>query len=134
MNRNSIIQALDTIAKTKGYTLYTDADSLLPQRLKSFPAIWLSPLKFKSMEGRKHGKITYLLSLKALTQAAKLPPADHEGVWAKMEDDVLEIFSALSQQERVIAIENLSLKSNFATLTSHGELSLEATAEVITFF
>ena len=121
MNRNSIIQALDTIAKTKGYTLYTDADSLLPQRLKSFPAIWLSPLKFKSMEGRKHGKITYSLSLKALTQAAKLPPADHEGVWAKMEDDVLEIHHSIKNRRTlalgaVVAAEFLCGKKGVYTM------------------
>lgn len=134
MNRKAIIQSLDTLSTAKGYTFYNGADPLLPQRVKRYPAVWLSPLRFKSMEGRNHGKMTYSLTLRALAHAAKLNPAEHEAVWQGMERDVIEIFSSLSQQASIVAVENLSLKSDIATLSSSGELALEATAEVVTYF
>lgn len=134
MNRKAIIQSLDTLSTAKGYTFYSGADPLLPQRVKSYPALWLAPPKFKSMEGRKHGRMTYSLTLRALAHAPKLDPAEHEAAWQSMERDVIEIFSALSELEGIVAVENLSLKSDFATLTSSGELALTATAEVVTYF
>lgn len=134
MNRKLIIQSLDSLATAKGYAFYNDSDEQLPQRVKSLPAVWLSSPKFKSMEGRKHGKMTYSLTLQALAYGAKLPPTEREQAWEQMERDVIDIFSSLSQCEKVIAVENLTLKSGFATFTSSGELSLTACAEVETFF
>ena len=47
---------------------------------------------------------------------------------------MLTMLAELSSYEKVIAIEQASLKGDYATLTSSGELSLTATAEVVTFF
>lgn len=134
MNRKSLVESLKTIATTSGYTFYTDVDRLLPQNVKSFPALWLSPPEFKSKEGNTHGKITYSLTLHAIDKGAKLSPAEHEGVWARLESDLVDIFTSLSQSEKVIAVERLSVKSNVATLSSQGEISATATAEVVTFY
>ena len=134
MNRNSIVESLRTLATAYGYAFYTDEARLLPQNVKSFPALWLLPPEFKSKEGRTHGKITYSLQVHALAEGAKLPPAEHETVWSKLESDLVKIFARLSQCERVIAVGKLSMKCNFATLSSQGEISATATADVVTHF
>lgn len=134
MNRNSIVESLRTLATTYGYAFYTDDDRLLPQNVKRLPALWLAPPEFKSKQGRTHGTITYSLKVHALAEGAKLAPADHEAAWLNLENDLIKIFARLSQNERVIAVEKLSVKCNFATLSSQGEISATATVDVVTHF
>ena len=76
----------------------------------------------------------YSITLNMLVQAAKMNPSSYEERWAQMENDMLTMLAELSSNEKVIAIEQASLKGDYATLTSSGELSLTAIAEVVTFF
>jgi hypothetical protein len=65
---------------------------------------------------------------------AKLPPEERESIWARLEQDVVELFSSLSSEEFVVAVENLKIRHSSHTLTPHGEVAATATAEVVTFF
>ena len=134
MSRKSIIDSLQAIATNYDYAFYAEEERYLAQGVKRLPALWLAPPKFHSKEGRTHGKITYSVTLHALTEGAKLPPTEREAAWEMLESDLVEIFSSLSRAERVIAIENLKIKCNIASLTALGEISATATAEVVTYY
>ena len=134
MNRKKLIQAVERIATADGYTFHSTDDSEMPHTIRQYPLVWLSPPFFTSMEGRKQGKITYSLTLHAMQADAKLPPAERERVWAQLEEDVVGMFSTLSEEDFVIAVEDLKIRHTSHTHTPHGEICATATAEVVTFF
>lgn len=134
MNREQIIQELGRLATAKGYDFFVAEDALIPQCVKSYPVMWLSPPKFLSQEGRKSGKITYSITLQALFEASKLPPAMHEERRKKLENDLVDIFSELSLHDCVIGVERLSVAHSSLSNIPYGALVTKATAEVVTFF
>jgi len=134
MNRNYLLDAVAGIAAENGYEFHSADDRYMPQHIASYPAMWLSPPQFSSMEGRSHGRITYSVTLHALDAGARLSPAERNGAWAHLEHDLVELFTSLSKKSLVLAVENLSIRAADSTLTTHGEISATATADVITFF
>ncbi len=134
MNRKKLLQAFERIATADGYTFHSTDERHLSQLIDTYPAMWLAPPTFSSMEGRKHGKITYSVTLHALDAGAKLHPEERENVWAELEKDVVGLFSTLSQEDFVVAVEDLKIRHTSHTLTAHGEVAATATADVITFF
>ena len=86
------------------------------------------------MEGRTHGTITYNITAHALDAGAKLSPTERNARQAALEQDLLGLFSTLSEEDFVIAVERLKIKHTSQTLTASGEVAATATAEVITFF
>ncbi len=134
MNRTYLLSAVESIAAENGYEFHSADDRYISQRVTAYPAIWLSPPEFRSMEGRSNGKITYAVTLHALDAGAKLSPEERNGAWARMEHDLVELFASLSERSRVVSVENLRIRAADSTLTTHGEVSATATAEVVTFF
>lgn len=134
MNRTQLLKAFEQKATADGYCFHSTDDRYIPQLVSAYPALWLSPPKFESIEGRTHGKITYYVTVHALDAGAKLSPTERNTRHAALEDELLDVFSTLSEQDFVIAVENLSIKHTSQTLTSAGEVAATATAEVITFF
>lgn len=134
MNRKKLLQAAQRIATAEGYQFYSTDERHMSQLVESYPAMWLTPPTFSTMEGRKHGKITYSVTLHALDAGAKLPPQEREGVWERLELDIVNLFSTLSEEDFVVAVEDLKIRHTSHTLTSHGEVAATATADVITFF
>ena len=57
-----------------------------------------------------------------------------ESELARLEEQLLEIFAALSLDERVLAVEGLSVRPRAFALTPHGEISQTAAARIVTFF
>lgn len=134
MNRTFLINAIESIATADGYSFYTDSEERTSEQIKSYPAAWLLPPKFQQMEGRKHGKVTYSLTLHAMDAGAKLSPAQREQTWSRLEEELIEMLSKLSDTERVIAVEKLKIQHSSLSLTTHGEVAATATADVVTFF
>ncbi len=134
MNRKKLIQAVERIATADGYHFHATDERHMSQAVDAYPTMWLTPPVFSAMEGRNHGKITYSVTLHALEAGAKLPPENREDVWAVLESDVMELFSTLSQEDFVVAVEGLKIRHTSQTLTPHGEIAATATADVITFF
>lgn len=134
MNRKNLLDSVERIATADGYHFHSTSDELMSQQIDSYPAMWLSPPVFSSVQGRKHGKLTYAVTLHALDQGAKLPPQEREQVWATLEEDIVALFTTLSEEDFVVAVENLKIRHTSHTLTTHGEVAATATADVITFF
>ncbi len=134
MNRTHLLQAFSRTATADGYHFHSTDERYIPQLVTAYPALWLAPPEFKSMEGRKHGTITYNIKVHALDAGAKLSPAERNERHTAMEEELVKLFSTLSEEEFVVAVENLSIRHTSQTLTATGEVAATATAEVITFF
>lgn len=134
MNREVIIEAIEQAATKGGYMFHSDEEQQMPVAVKSYPALWLVPPQFSSIEGRKHGKVTYAVKLHMMHEGAKFTGQQRNQKWKQMEDEVIEIFASVSQHERVVAVNNLKMGNNSKTHSTHGELVVTATADVVTFF
>lgn len=134
MNREKLTTAIKTIAERDGYNFYCDGEALMPRFVSSYPALWLTPPRFESMKGRNHGKIIYSVKMYAMQDGLKYSTEQRNAAWAKMEEDLVDIFSQLSEEDFVVAVEQLKVQHSSATMTNHAEVAATATANVITFF
>lgn len=125
---------MEQAATAKGYTFYSDVEELARSTVKILPAVWLSPPKFSSVEGRKHGKITYEVTLHAMCDGVKCASAARNQSWTQMEEELVEIFSLLSHNEKVATVRELTIRNTTNTLACCGEVVATATAQVVTLF
>ena len=94
----------------------------------------MSQPKFSSLEGRKHGRITYNVSLIVAQQGAKLSPTERNELYAEMEQQLLEIFVELSKEGLVAVVDNLTISPCAEAVDHHGAVAMEARAEIETIF
>lgn len=134
MNRTSLERALQRLSTEAGYPFYAAPEEYMARQLASLPAAWLFPLKLIEIDGRKHGRAVYAASFCLLEPGAPLPPDKRRERWAEAEQRMLEIFSALSDEPEVIAVEELTLQPRTFAFTNHGEISLCAEARIVTWF
>ena len=98
------------------------------------PAAWLPPIRLKEVEGRLHGRATYSVELRLLHPGAKLSSERRNEVWSQTELQLFDLFTQLSTDPKVIAVENLTVQPGSGAYTPHGEISQTAKADVITCF
>ena len=134
MNRTNLLKAVESSATANGYHFYTGDEHYIPQLATAYPALWLNPPKFQSIEGRRHGKITYAVTLHALGANAKASSEERTLTGTQLEELLLKTFTSLSEADFVVAVENLSIKHQSLTRTAVGDMTVTATADVITFF
>lgn len=134
MNRTCIEQAVRRLASGRGYAFAAGGDDRMPQSLTAYPAAWLSPLSLRSAEGRCHGRLVYDITLRLMTLASRMTGDGRAAALAAMEEDALGLFADLAAEERIIAVEGLSLAPSLYAFTPHGELALTAEASLITWF
>ena len=134
MNRTSLERALQRLSAEAGYAFHTASEEYMARQIASLPAAWLAPLKLIEIDGRKHGRAVYALTLHLLESGGPLPPARRQELWAAMERRAPAISSALSDEREVIAVENLTLQPRTFAFTNHGEISLSAEARIVTWF
>lgn len=111
------------LAAQQGYAFHTGPEDGMAHTVRSYPAAWLAPLELHAVEGRGHGRATYDMTLHLLSSGARLSPTERRAALARMEEQLLEIFAALSLDERVLAVEGLSVRPRAFALTPHGEIS-----------
>ena len=134
MNRTHLEGAAEALAAQQGYAFHTGPEDGMAHTMRSYPAAWLAPLELHAVEGRGHGRATYNMTLHLLSSGARLSPAERRTALARMEEQLLEIFAALSLDERVLAVEGLSVRLRAFAHTPHGEISQTAAARIVTFF
>lgn len=134
MLRTYLADALAALATARSYAFASAPDDYLPQHCRTWPVAWLTPPELKEQEGRRHGRVVYTVALTLLDRAARRDAAARNARLAELEEALVEIFTELSQQERVIAVERLAVQPALYARTPHGDLSQRATAEVILYF
>ena len=134
MNRTHLEGAAEALAAQQGYAFHTGPEDGMAHTVRSYPAAWLAPLELHAVEGCGHGRATYDMTLHLLSSGARLSPTERRAALARMEEQLLEIFAALSLDERGLAVEGLSVRPRAFALTPHGEISQTAAARIVTFF
>ncbi len=133
MNRAQLERALRVLSESNGYSFHI----LPPERIsevKSLPAVVLEPPTVASVEGRRHGRISYNITLHVMCLAAKMTASQRCDALNEMEMKLLDICTLLSDDEQVIAVEELGITPREFAFTTHGEISQTARAKVVTFF
>ena len=133
MNRALLCGAMEGLVSEYGYDFTLHDKSYYPTTISRYPAAFMSQPEFSSIEGRKHGRITYKIALTLACQAAKLAPAERNEVFDRMEQELSKIFLELSQLEFVAVVKNLTIKTLNGT-DAHGAIATEAQAYVETIF
>jgi len=134
MTISHLNRTIGTIAESKGYRLYSHAEFFSPSMIASLPAALLATPEFRSIEGRKSGKITYRLTLCLLAKGARLAPAARTALFEKLENDALAIMQRLSAAERVLAVEGLTITPKTQPLSSLGDVAMEVEGDVVVEF
>lgn len=134
MNRTLLCRAIEGLVTRCGYELCQHDRSYYPSSLSHYPAAFLSTPKFVAIEGRKHGRITYNVSLIVAQQGAKLSPTERNELYAEMEQQLLEIFVELSKEGLVAVVDNLTISPCAEAIDHHGAVAMEARAEIETIF
>lgn len=134
MNRTPLERAFEKRAVRMGYGFRCAAAEYLSQDLPPFPAAWLLPPQLRSAEGRTRGRVTYDVTLHLLRDGARLDAPARSAAWAAMEEELLALFTSLSDEPDVLGIEGLTLRARTYALTNRGEIAQSAEARVVTWF
>ena len=134
MNRAFLCSAIEGLAVQHGYTFQLNDEAHYPTTVCRYPAAFMAQPEFTSIEGRKHGRITYKIVLRLAQQGAKLPPSERNILLDTMEAELINIFVELSKTERVAVVDKLAISPCQEAIDVHGALALEANAYVTTIF
>ena len=134
MNRIRLEQAVERLAVERGWHFLALRQQAAPTLVRAYPAALLHPLSLRSIEGRNNGRAVYDLSLVLMRTAARAAPSEQAQIAAQLEEELLEILSDLTEEECVLAIEELQIEPSAATLTPHGEIAQTARARIVTWF
>ena len=135
MNRALLCSAIEGLVSKCGYDFRLLDKSSYPATVCRYPAASLFSPEFIAQEGRKHGRITYKLSLHLAQQGAKLSPNERHEMLNQMEQQLIEIFVELSKAECVAVVDKLTISPQSSpTIDNHGALAMVAEAEVETIF
>lgn len=133
MNRSHLSGVLRAALGRRGYTVYADHDDRMPQTVAACPAAWLTPLKLLSSDGRSHGTAIYETSVRLLERGHRLPPDAEQARRCRMEEELIALFAELSNDARVIAVEQLTVRPD-ASSRPDGSVAMTATAQIVTHF
>ena len=134
MNRAILSSAIEGLVSNYGYDFNRNESSYYPTSVCRYPAAFMSEPEFVSIDGRKHGRITYEISLHLAQQGAKLAPSERSTLLDEMEQQMLDIFTELSQEECVAVVERLQISPTQPAIDNHGALAIVGKAEVVTIF
>lgn len=134
MNRSRIERAAERLATERGYLFRPLGQGAEPAVAGARPTALLPPVELRSVEGRRHGRADYGIVMHLVRPAAKCPPEGRGEVFAALERDMLAIFAALSEEECVLAVEELEIGPSAFVRTLHGELAQTARARIVTWF
>ncbi len=134
MTRVYLAQLLRDLITAHGYTFFSAPDEYMASEIDRYPAAWLTPPRLKEIEGRRHGKQTYEIQLHLLQPGLRLTHGERTQKLDEMEQTLLEIFTELTEDPKVICAEQLSIRPRTCAFTNHGEISQSAAAEVVVWF
>ena len=69
-----------------------------------------------------------------MEDGAKYSAAERRAALERLEVDVVQLFSSVSQHQRVVAVNNMSMATNPKNHSAHDNLAIKAQAEVVVFF
>lgn len=134
MNNLSLVNSLLVAASKHGYKPLCGDKNRMARMLPPFPSAWIELPALHSVEGRSAGRTTYDVVMHLFDAGAELSHDQRMSRLARMENDMVDIFTSLSDVAEVVAVENLTVTSGIFSQTNRGELSQTAKARIITWF
>ena len=134
MNRAFLCSAIEGLVSRSGYSFQMNDKSYYPVTVCQYPSAFMLQPEFSSMEGRKHGKIVYKVTLRFAHQGAKLSVVERNALLDRMEEEMMQLFVELSQTEHIAVVENLTIAPCAEPIDVHGAVAIEAKADVVTIF
>ena len=134
MYRTFLCSAIEGLVSQRGYHFQVNDAANYPTAVCRYPAAFMTQPEFTNMEGRKHGRITHKVTLRLAQQGAKCSHEERNALLDAMEQELIDIFVALSQTERVAVVDKLTITKHPEAIDSHGAIALEAKAYVTTIF
>ena len=134
MNRAILCSAIEEVVSKYGYDFTLTDGAYYPTSVCRYPAAYMSQPEFVSLEGRKHGRVTYKVSLHFARQGAKLSPKERNTLLAEMEEQMTKIFVELSRHQRIAVVRELAIKPVVGAIDQHGAVAMVAEAYVETIF
>ena len=131
MNRSNIIAAVQEIADQLGYAFRSVPTEATPAHAPNLPLVVMTQPQFRKIEGRHHGKITYRTTLHIMQRGAKSSPNEECRLFDFAEATALDIFARLSTYNFVLAVEDLQMTPSARSLTTQGDVTISATADII---
>ena len=132
--RNKITMLVRDAALSAGYTFFNGFPYRISQTRMEFPAVWLAPVQLVGLNGREQGTATYKVSLYLIEPNGGKDELQKEELWARMEVDAIGMVHALADVPAVFGVRNVQCIPGEFSLTSYGELSMNATMEVEILF
>lgn len=132
MNRTRLIQAVERLAVERNWHFIALRNNLAPSALKALPSAILRRLDLRSIEGKNNGTAIYDIVLTLVVRPER--PAAGADAAAELEEPLIGLFTAISEEPCVVAVEQLALKCEAAPLTPHGDVAMTATARIVTWF
>ena len=127
-----LLGTLDNIAAERGFTFVCSELMEAPRAVREYPAMWMEQPKFISQQGEKHGRQRYRSRHALITREHQPSPTEKMAKRIFLEDTLLEIHEALSQEELVALID--SVKSEALAICNADEVSASVTAEIEMIF
>jgi len=134
MIRAHLADALASLARRHGFPCRTAPDEYLSELTRTYPAAWLSPPSLYDIDGRRHGTIRYDIRLRLLDLGARIPHEARHARLNELEENLIAIFTELTEDPRVIEVQDLRITPRTMCETTHGEISQTATARVLVWF
>lgn len=134
MNRTHLIRAIGALVAARGYDLHTDSEERVSRTIALLPAAWLRPPRLEAAEGRRHGRLTYRVELSLIHPGAKASSERRDELRERAEGELLSLFTELSRDPKVVAVERLSVRPDSVACVPCGEVALTARVDVVTFF
>ena len=134
MNRALLCSAIEGLVSQCGYEFYLNDESPYPTTVCRYPAAFLSQPQFESIEGQRHGRINYKVTLRLAQKGAKLSPSERNNLLDRMEKQMVTIFTKLSKKDAVAVVNELTIAPSSEVVDNHGAIAMVAKAVVETIF
>lgn len=134
MNSKKIIEAVSRISSGLGYGFGTGTAYRALCDKSSERSVWLLPPTLSMVEGHRHGRATYSLTMHVTHRRLRTDTAQAVTLTDSMHDDVIELFRALYEEPFVALVDSLKIESKAVGLRPDGGIDLVVTAKVETIF
>ncbi len=132
MTRKLLIKALRETAEHLGYTFHTGHESQIAARVKTFPAVWMSPLRITGVHGHRDCRVTYRVKLRFLTLGGFRRISD-ETLWQIVESDALSLYNTLAETDGIEHVAHFKATPSALFSTKSGDISTEVEFDIDTF-
>lgn len=134
MSRYKLIGAVKEVAELLGYKFYTGQDAAMAAKIKSYPALWLSPPEIKKMSGRMNCRDVYKIEMMLMMSPNVSPRTEPEEVWRILEDDAVALRRNITSHKSIRSVSDFRITPNRKYVTKNGEITMSVECEVVLFY